>query len=59
MLDADSLLLQRFGHQRPGLELTAIEDAALPVTVVGVDVLAQERKGVHSRGQLNWAFEAG
>jgi hypothetical protein len=46
MLDADSLLVQRFGHQRPGLDLTAIEDAALPVTVVGVDVLAQERKGL-------------
>lgn len=46
MLDADSLLVQRFGHQRPGLDLTAVEDAALPVTVVGVDVLAQERKAL-------------
>lgn len=44
MLDADSLLQQRFRDLRPGLALVAIEDAALPVTVVGTDVLAQERK---------------
>ncbi len=44
MLDADTLLQQRFCNSRPGLELVAIVDAALPVTVVGTDVLAQERK---------------
>ncbi|MGW1446741.1 hypothetical protein ACWCO3_00380 [Micromonospora sp. NPDC002411] len=46
MLDADTLLQQRFRNRRPGLELIAIEDAALPVTVVGTDVLAQERKAL-------------
>src|SRR5258708_130064 len=44
MLDADTLLQQRFRDLRPGLQLMAIEDAALPVTVVGTDILAQERK---------------
>ncbi|MCG6497204.1 hypothetical protein [Kitasatospora sp. A2-31] len=34
----------RFGHLRPGLDLLAIEDAAVPVTVVTADVVAQERK---------------
>jgi hypothetical protein len=44
MLDADTLLQQRFRNSRPGLELITIVDAALPVTVVRTDVLAQERK---------------
>src|SRR3954452_10303593 len=35
---------RRFGNARPGLQLIAIEDAAIPVTIVRADVLAQERK---------------
>jgi hypothetical protein len=44
VLNTDTLLYQRFQNKRPGLELMAIDDAALPVTLVGTDVLAQERK---------------
>lgn len=35
---------ERYGALRPGLELLAFEDAALPVTIVQVDLLALERK---------------
>ena len=35
---------RRFGNARPGLQLIAVEDAAIPVTVVRADVLAQEKK---------------
>ena len=38
------LLRKRFGNHRPGLQLVGIVDAALPVTILKVDVLAQERK---------------
>ncbi len=39
-----STFQRRFGSARPGLQLIAVEDAAIPVTVVRADVLAQERK---------------
>ncbi|MFH9687217.1 phospholipase D-like domain-containing protein [Streptomyces sp. NPDC017413] len=42
----DSLLAARFQNARPGLELTAIADAALPVARIGADVLAQDRKQI-------------
>lgn len=35
---------RRFGDNRPGLQLISVVDAALPVTILRVDVLAQERK---------------
>lgn len=38
------VLHRRFGQSRPGLELVAIEEAAVPVTVLRADVLAQERR---------------
>lgn len=44
MDSAFQLLQRRFGDARPGLQLLAIEDAGIPVTVVRTDVLAQERK---------------
>lgn len=37
-------LARRFGDARPGLQLVAVEDAAIPVTMLRVDVLAQERQ---------------
>lgn len=37
-------LARRFGDARPGLDLVAVEEAAVPVTVLSVDVLAQERQ---------------
>ncbi|MER5985601.1 phospholipase D-like domain-containing protein [Streptomyces sp. NPDC001787] len=40
----DSLLAVRFHNARPGLELAAIIDAALPVALITADVLAQDRK---------------
>lgn len=36
----------RFGDARPGLELAAVERAALPVSVLRVDVLAQEPRPI-------------
>lgn len=44
MISEISLLNQRFENHRPGLTLVAIEEAAIPVTIVDTDVLAQERK---------------
>lgn len=35
---------RRFADHRPGLQLVAVVDAAVPVTMLRVDVLAQERK---------------
>ncbi len=37
------ILRRRFGDRRPGLQLIAVELAAIPVTLLRVDVLAQER----------------
>lgn len=38
------LLQRRFGNERPGLQLVGVEDAAIPVSDLRADVLAQERK---------------
>lgn len=38
------ILQRRFGGARPGLELIAVENAAIPVTILRADVLAQEKK---------------
>ena len=38
------ILQRRFGDARPGLQLIAVEEAAVPVTVLRADVLAQEKK---------------
>lgn len=38
------ILQRRFGAARPGLQLIAIEDAVIPVTVLRADVLAQKKK---------------
>jgi hypothetical protein len=38
------LLQRRFGDERPGMQMLAVEQAAIPVTIVQADVLAQERK---------------
>lgn len=43
-LTASEQIRRRFGNQRPGLELLGLVEAALPVTVLRLDVLAQERK---------------
>jgi hypothetical protein len=40
----DALLAAETGATRPGLELVAIDDAALPMAWLDVEVLAQERK---------------
>ncbi|TNC17495.1 hypothetical protein FHE66_10170 [Georgenia sp. 311] len=44
MTSSFQLLKRRFGDERPGMHLLAVEEAAVPVTVVQADVLAQERK---------------
>ncbi len=44
MSSSFQILQRRFGDERPGMQLLAVEDAAVPVTIVGADVLAQERK---------------
>lgn len=38
------ILQRRFGDARPGLQLIAVETAAVPVTTLRADVLAQEKK---------------
>lgn len=43
-LIAVDTIRRRFGDHRPGLQLISVVDAALPVTILRVDVLAQERK---------------
>lgn len=42
--DSLTLLAERYRLERPGLILIGVEDAAIPVTWIAVDVLAQERK---------------
>jgi hypothetical protein len=44
LFDSEASIAKRYGRARPGLQLIAIADAALPVTQLKVDVLAQERK---------------
>lgn len=43
-LTSAEMIRRRFGDHRPGLQLIRVVDAALPVTILRVDVLAQERK---------------
>lgn len=43
-LTSTDMIRRRFGHHRPGLQLVSVVDAAVPVTMLRVDVLAQERK---------------
>lgn len=42
----DQELAERFRVKRPGLELIAIEDAAVPVTVLNISILAQQKKHI-------------
>ncbi|MCX4723836.1 hypothetical protein [Streptomyces sp. NBC_01306] len=46
MYESDAFIAKRYGDSRPGLNLVAVADAALPVTQLNVDVLAQERKAI-------------
>lgn len=43
-LTSPEIIRRRFGDYRPGLQLVSVVDAAVPVTMLRVDVLAQERK---------------
>jgi len=43
-LTSGDIIRRRFGDRRPGLQLISVVDAALPVTILRADVLAQERK---------------
>ncbi len=43
-LTSGDMIRRRFGDRRPGLQLISVVDAAVPVTILRVDVLAQERK---------------
>lgn len=43
-LISEDTIRRRFGDNRPGLQLVSVVDAALPITMLRVDVLAQERK---------------
>ena len=53
-------LQRRFGAARPGLQLIAVEDAGIPVTVVRADALAQERKELPITEEFTLRFiEAG
>lgn len=43
---SDEELAERFRGNRPGLELVAIENAAVPVTILNISILAQEKKRI-------------
>ncbi|MFL4477936.1 hypothetical protein ACIPUB_06565 [Paeniglutamicibacter sp. ORCA_105] len=43
-LTSGDMIRRRFGDHRPGLQLISVVDAALPITMLRLDVLAQERK---------------
>jgi hypothetical protein len=43
-LTSADMIRRRFGDHRPGLQLVSVVEAAVPVTMLRVDVLAQERK---------------
>jgi hypothetical protein len=43
-LASANTIRRRFGHHRPGLQLISVVDAAVPVTMLRIDVLAQQRK---------------
>jgi len=43
-LTSADMIRRRFGDHRPGLQFVSVVDAAVPVTMLRVDVLAQERK---------------
>lgn len=42
----DEEIAERYRDKRPGLDLVAIENAAVPVTVLNINILAQEKKHV-------------
>lgn len=44
MIQTFTNLMRRFSDARPGLKLLAVEEAALPVTVLRTDALVHERK---------------
>jgi hypothetical protein len=50
---------RRYGSERPGMQLIDIEEAAIPVTVVQADVLAQERKQLAILDEFVVRFVAG
>lgn len=43
-LASANTIRRRFGHDRPGLQLISVVESAVPVTMLRVDILAQERK---------------
>lgn len=44
MASSFQVLNRRFGNARPGMQLYAVQEAAIPVTIVQAAVLAQQRK---------------
>lgn len=53
-------LLRRYADARPGLKLVAVEDAAIPVTLLRTDVLLQEKRSLPAIDEFFLRFtEAG
>lgn len=50
------ILRRRFENARPGLQLVGIEAAAIPVTVVRADVLAQEKQELPATEEFTLRF---
>ena len=46
MIQTYTNILRRYANARPGLKLLAVEDAALPVSLLRTDVLIQERRNL-------------
>jgi hypothetical protein len=55
-LTSADIIRRRFGDYRPGLQLVSVVDAAVPVTMLRVDVLAQERKPLPLRDEFILRF---
>lgn len=56
MTDHFKIHQRRFGDARPGLQLIAVENAAIPVTSLRADVLAQEKKELPVTEEFALAF---
>lgn len=56
MIQTYTNMMRRFADARPGLKLLAVEEAALPVTVLRTDVLVQQKKDLPATDEFFLRF---
>lgn len=56
MIQTYTNLMKRFADARPGLKLLAVEDAALPVSLLRTDVLVQQKKDLAATDEFLLRF---